>query len=66
MGVRPWQEDPKFKANPSCTVRPCLKRKPNFHKKENRDKDKGELDTKFKKMKESTGEAEEPSNRNSR
>lgn len=63
MGVGPWQEDPKFKASLSCTVKPCLKGKPNVHRKENRDKDKGELDAKFKKMKGSSHKAEKPSNR---
>lgn len=57
-------EDLKFKANLSCTVAPCLRRKPIFHKKENKYEDMGKLDTKYKKMKQSVQKAEEPGNGN--
>lgn len=53
LGVEEWVgaklEEPKCKVNLSCTVAPCLKRKPNYHKKGNKYKDMGKLVTKYKK-----------------
>lgn len=54
---------PQVQGQPELHSEPCLKGKPNVHRKENRDKDKGELDAKFKKMKESSHKAKEPRNR---